>query len=116
MKYAVNEEGIAVMRDASGLIIEIIEDFKKTVDGIKSASSEYADVLGPHVSELNEALESIGNSIQQSTSPVSEIALTLSSIADAYEEIIDSSLGVSHYSDADGDGDSTHSIGAKVLR
>lgn len=117
MKYAVNENGIAIMRDAATLIVEIINDFKTAVDSVRSASNDYSDTLGPHVNELNEALDSISDSIMKSAEPTNNIAQTLRSVAEAYEEIISESLFGVSYSDADGGDDgSPKSIGAKVLR
>lgn len=117
MKYAVNEEGVAAMRDAAALIVEIIDDFKAATDNVKSASDDYSDTLGPHVNELNEALDSISNSIMKSAEPTNNIAQTLRSVAEAYEEIISESLfGVSYSDSCGSDDDSPKSIGAKVLR
>lgn len=117
MKYAVNENGIAIMRDAATLIVEIINDFKTAVDSVRSASNDYSDTLGPHVNELNEALDSISDSIMKSAEPTNNIAQTLRSVAEAYEEIISETLFGVSYSDADGGDDgSPKSIGAKVLR
>ena len=88
MKYAVSEEGINAMQSAASAISEAVEEMMSLVQGVQTASDEYADTIGPHKASLDSALEDISSNIQSATEPANNVSEKLNDVADAYSEIV----------------------------
>lgn len=92
MKYAVNEQGVAAMNNMANAITTAIDEIDGATKTTQEIADEYNDVLGPHKSELDSALEDIAANIKNSTSPAADVAERLRDVADGYQDVIDSKL------------------------
>ena len=55
-------------------------------------ASEYAGTIGPHQRQLEGALDDIADAVGKSVEPANGIAEKLKSLAEDYQDIIDSGL------------------------
>lgn len=95
MKYACNPEGVAALNSAASSVKDAIEEITNLTSSLRSSADEYSDTIGPHFSELEEALEGIESNVNSSTSPAEVVAESLMAVAEGYQDIIDRGLGVS---------------------
>lgn len=88
MKYAVNEEGVSAMHTMSQKVQEAIEAIEQLNQSVKSTADGHANVLGPHKSSLDDAIDSVNESVKTGTEPAAEVAEALDDVADGYEAVI----------------------------
>lgn len=105
MVYACNEEGVRLLRQMSSSIENSIEEIKILTDSVRTVATDNYRTLGPHIDSLNEALDDIKSSVEQSTCPILEISYRLGNIANKYQEVIyDDPFSDSFVSGMDGTG------------
>lgn len=87
--YKVDAEGVAALNGSANQVSEACEEIMSLIGTLESAANDNPDGLGPHVSELNAAIEEIKSSVQNSEAPAEEVCEALRSLASRYQEIID---------------------------
>jgi len=83
-----NEAGVAILRQTSATIDNAAETIIYDTDKNLLRCDEYREELGPHVDDLEGALEYIKLTLNTSTEAVKMLVLKLNSLAVSYEDII----------------------------
>ncbi len=91
MSIAVNPEGVKALKDYSARIAEGVESIKSETDKMASITDQYSGKIGPHADQIKNALETIKGAVLQGTVPALEISEKLNQVADAYQQVIDTS-------------------------
>ncbi len=88
-KYACSDEGVAALKDCAARILDGAEGLKAETSAMRSVGDEYSDTLGPHLSELNSALDGIQGALARCIEPANNIADLLNEVAEGYQDVID---------------------------
>lgn len=89
MKYAVNEEGVASLREMASKLEASTDELTQSLQSINSVMDEYGDTIGPQgTTTLKSAVDGITSTIRGSFDSINEVVVKLSDIADDYEEEI----------------------------
>ncbi|WP_024866377.1 hypothetical protein [Butyrivibrio sp. FCS014] len=87
-KYACSPEGVEQLKAAAGKIKQGADEIKTQTTTMRSIASGYSDTLGPHRTELEEALDEIAGAVAQCIEPAENVCQKLNSVAQKYEGII----------------------------
>lgn len=88
MKYAVSNEGVQELNKMAGSVSEAIQQLDALNQKMVGVAEEYSGTIGPHQSELTDALQEIANSVKQASEPANNVSTVLTSVAQKYEAII----------------------------
>ena len=89
MKYAVNEDGVASLREMASKLEASTDELTQSLQSINSVMDEYGDTIGPQgTTTLKSAVDGITSTIRGSFDSINEVVVKLSDIADDYEEEI----------------------------
>lgn len=87
-KYACSNEGVEQLKVAAAKIKQGADDIKTETSTMRSIASGYTDTLGPHRTELEEALDEIAGAVAQCIEPAENVCQKLTGVAQKYEGII----------------------------
>lgn len=89
MKYAVNEEGVASLREMASKLEASTDELTHSLQSINSLMDEYGYTIGPQgTTTLRSAVDGITSVINGSFDSINDVVVKLSDIADDYEEEI----------------------------
>lgn len=88
MKYACSPEGVEELNKMSGAISEAIEQLDSMTEKMAGVADEYSGTIGPHQSELSDALQDISNSVKKASEPATNVSTVLTGVAQKYEAVI----------------------------
>ena len=88
MKYKVNEQGVEALRTMAGKLEQAIEEINSLSQQIRSEADSNQETLGPHISSLQDVLDTVKESVNKAAEPAEGISSKLNSIAGKYEDII----------------------------
>lgn len=92
--YGVCEEGIRALRQLTERADESYESIIASANNTETYAMSHVNVLGPNISELIDALQSIKSGMESAAEPVSQILSALRTLADDYEEIFSAGLSL----------------------
>ena len=94
MAFAINAEGIQAIEQCRNNLSESRETMNTQVTLLSTSLDSNREALGPHVADIEKLIEEMRMQIGQALSPVINLETKLSTLATAYNAIIDKKLGV----------------------
>lgn len=91
MKYSVSNEGVEALRRMAQQVTQASSLLQGQAKHLSSFTSDYDNVLGPHKQSIDSALADISSCINKSVEPANNVAGVLTTVADRYQNVIDTS-------------------------
>ncbi len=88
-RFACSDEGVQEINGCASSIEEGVNTIKSETDTMRQVADEYTNTLGPHHSELVEALEAVGEAVKHCAEPAEGVVEKLEELADSYQDVID---------------------------
>jgi methyl-accepting chemotaxis protein len=87
-KFAINEEGVAALKQLSADLTENIEKIVKATSGLENTCESCRSDLGPHVESLSEVIEEVREISSRAADPIESLSEKALEYAQDFEEII----------------------------
>ena len=91
-KYAVNEEGVQLLKKSSEEALNSVQTLYLLAKNLGENADEFSAVLGPHYKSLRSSLVDLYTAIKQAVDPIKDLSAFLKDVAEAYQEIINNNF------------------------